>query len=295
MDSSKVWWNHPEKFKIHENRYHLHGKCWHIPSLQTNLPDRQCPVKAGRSARDIVRNNSTGIVPGQKTAMMKLKEMNLEDRPRERLVAKGPGALGNAELTAILLRTGGGGLNVLETAQALLASAGSLSGLSAMSLEKMMETRGIGLDKAVTVSAAFELGRRFAAEKAESPEQITSARQIRGMMHPLMKGLDHEECWVFYLNRANRIIYREKLTTGGQSSTVMDPGMVIRKALEKKALGLILCHNHPSGSPMPGNADIRQTEALKKAAETFGISLLDHVIICDNCYYSFADEEISWK
>ena len=101
--------------------------------------------------------------------------MNLEDRPRERLVAKGPGALGNAELTAILLRTGGGGMNVLETAQALLASAGSLSGLSAMSLEKMMETKGIGVDKAVTISAAFELGRRFAAEKAQSPVQITSA------------------------------------------------------------------------------------------------------------------------
>lgn len=94
MDSSKVWWNHPEKFKIHTNQYHLHGKCWHIPSLQTNLPDRQCPVKAGRSVRDIVRNNSPGIVPGQKTAIMKLKEMNLEDRPRERLVAKGPGAWG---------------------------------------------------------------------------------------------------------------------------------------------------------------------------------------------------------
>ncbi|MGM9739494.1 MAG: DNA repair protein RadC [Candidatus Cryptobacteroides sp.] len=225
---------------------------------------------------------------------MKLKEMNLEDRPRERLVAKGPEALGNAELTAILLRTGGGGLNVLETAQALLASAGSLSGLSAMSLEKMMETKGIGLDKAVTISAAFELGRRFAAEKAGSPAQITSAGQIYEIMQPLMKGLDHEECWIFFLNRANRIIFKEKLTTGGQSSTVMDSGIVIRKALEKKALGLILCHNHPSGSPMPGTADAKQTESLKKAAETFGISLLDHVIIGDGCYYSFADEEISW-
>lgn len=225
---------------------------------------------------------------------MKLKEMNLEDRPRERLVAKGPGALGNAELTAILLRTGGGGMNVLETAQALLASAGSLSGLSAMSLEKMMETKGIGVDKAVTISAAFELGRRFAAEKAQSPVQITSAGQIYGIMHPLLKGLDHEECWVFYLNRANRIIFKERLTTGGQSSTVMDSGIVIRKALEKKALGLILCHNHPSGSPIPGTADAKQTESLKKGAETFGISLLDHVIIGDNCYYSFVDEEISW-
>ena len=119
--------------------------------------------------------------------MMKLKEMNLEDRPRERLVSKGPGALGNAELMAILLRTGGGGLNVLETAQALLASAGSLSGLSAMSLEKMKEIRGIGVDKAVTISAAFELGRRFAGEKAESPAQVTSAKQIHGIMQPIMK------------------------------------------------------------------------------------------------------------
>ena len=158
----------------------------------------------------------------------------------------------------------------------------------------MMETKGIGVDKAVTISAAFELGRRFAAEKAQSPVQITSAGQIYGIMHPLLKGLDHEECWVFYLNRANRIIFKESLTTGGQSSTVMDSGIVIRKALEKKALGLILCHNHPSGSPIPGTADAKQTESLKKGAETFGISLLDHVIIGDNCYYSFADEEISW-
>ncbi len=224
---------------------------------------------------------------------MKLKEMNLEDRPRERLVAKGPGALGNAELTAILLRTGGGGLNVLETAQALLASAGSLSGLSAMSLEKMMETRGIGLDKAVTVSAAFELGRRFAAEKAESPEQITSARQIRGMMHPLMKGLDHEECWVLLLARSNGIIAKKRITTGSCTACIFDVAGIVRQAVLTQAAGVIIAHNHPSGNVLPSQADIKETEKLKKALKYLSISLVDHIIISDDRYYSFADEHSS--
>ena len=220
--------------------------------------------------------------------------MNTEDRPRERLAAKGASALSNAELTAILLRSGGAGINVLDMARDLLVKAGSLTGLSMMSIDKMMEVRGIGRDKAVMVAAAFELGRRFTAEKTgDDCKPVTDARQVFELLLPVMKGLDHEECWIIYLNRANRVIGKERLSSGGPVSTVVDTGDILRKALERKAQGIILAHNHPSGSPYPGQADMNETQALKKASATLGISLLDHIILCDSCYYSFADERMS--
>jgi len=112
-------------------------------------------------------------------------------------------------------------------------------------------------------------------------------------MAPILKGLDHEECWILYLNRSNIVIIKEKLTSGGLSSTSIDTNMIMRKALEKRADGLIMTHNHPSGNPHPGQADIKETERLKKASNTFGISLLDHLIIANGCFYSFADEQIT--
>lgn len=224
---------------------------------------------------------------------MKLKELNIEERPMERLIAKGSSALGNAELLAILLRTGSGNKNVLEMSHELLAAAGSLTELSAMSIDKMQAIGGIGKNKAATVSAAFELGRRFAAEGSRSPcRAITNASQIFSIMFPVLKGIDHEECWILYLNRANHILYKEKVSIGGLSSTTIDTNSILRKAIEKKADGIILVHNHPSGNPQPGKADVVETERLKKAAETFSISMLDHVIISDSGYYSFADQMI---
>ena len=222
---------------------------------------------------------------------MKLKELNIEERPRERLIAKGSSALGNAELLAILLRTGSGNKNVLEMSHELLAAAGSLTELSAMSIDKMQAIGGIGKNKAAAVTAAFELGRRFAAEGSRSPcRAITNASQIFSIMFPVLKGIDHEECWILYLNRANHILYKEKVSIGGLSSTTIDTNSILRKAIEKKADGIILVHNHPSGNPQPGKADVVETERLKKAAETFSISMLDHVIISDSGYYSFADQ-----
>ena len=224
---------------------------------------------------------------------MKLKELNIEERPRERLIAKGSSALGNAELLAILLRTGSGNKNVLEMSHELLAAAGSLTELSAMSIDKMQASGGIGKNKAATVTAAFELGRRFAAEGSRPHcSAITNASQIFSIMFPVLKGIDHEECWILYLNRANHILYKEKVSVGGLSSTTIDTNSILRKAIEKKADGIILVHNHPSGNPQPGKADVVETERLKKAAETFSISMLDHVIISDSGYYSFADQMI---
>lgn len=225
---------------------------------------------------------------------MKLKELCPDELPREKMIDKGAAALSNAELIAILLRTGTGRLNVVDVARELLKSAdGKLNNLQCMPPERLCETEGIGLSKAVTVAAAFELGRRCYIEAAvENKHSITRPREVYMMMHPLMKGLDHEECWVLFLNRANYLIAKERMSSGGLDSTILDPKTIVRKALEKKATSVILVHNHPSGNPMPGSNDIRETGKLKKGLETCGIDLTDHIIIADDCFYSFADEQL---
>ena len=225
---------------------------------------------------------------------MKILDMNRAERPREKLIERGAKNLDNSELLAIILRSGTGSRNVIEIATELLALAdNSLTALAGFSPEKMRQIKGIGVDKAVSVAAAMELGKRFVYERHDAGrEAITGARQIFRMMYPLMKGLAHEECWVFFLNRANYIIGKELLSSGGMTATVLDVKMILRKAIEKKAQGIILVHNHPSGNPMPGSQDVKQTLALKKAAETFEISLLDHIIVSDDRYYSFADEAV---
>ena len=225
---------------------------------------------------------------------MKIKELGPDDRPREKMAEKGAGALSNAELTAVLIRTGCGKENAVEISRKLLKSAGdSLVSLSGMTVKQMCRTKGMGPGKAASIVAAFELGRRCAVEVSTVEKiPITAPAMIyRNMLHH-MKGLVHEECWVIYLNRANYIIGRERLSTGGVSATVIDIKIIIKNALERLASGIILVHNHPSGNPQPGSSDIRQTGALKKAAETFDISLVDHIIISDGCFYSFADERV---
>lgn len=224
---------------------------------------------------------------------MRLKELCRDEMPREKMMDKGAEALSNAELLAILLRTGTGRMNVVEVARELLRCAGGkLSGIMSMSPETMCATEGIGMSKAVTLAAAFELGRRCAMEPViERKVSITNPRDVYRMMIPLMRGLDHEQCWGLFLNRANYVIGKERFSSGGLDSTVMDVKAITRRALEKRATSLILAHNHPSGSAMPGTADINATMALKKALETCGIGLTDHVIIAEDSYYSFADEQ----
>ena len=223
---------------------------------------------------------------------MKISEMREEERPREKLLARGAKNLDDSELLAILLRTGTGKKNALEIASDLLDAAGnSLTGLAGFSTERMQEIRGIGADKAVTVAAAMELGKRFVYEKNDCRSMpVTGARQVFNLMFPLLKGLSHEECWIIYLARNNRIISKERLSIGGQSETIVEVKSVVRRALDVRAASVIISHNHPSGDPHPGNADIRLTQNLKKALETFDISLVDHVIFADGRYYSFADE-----
>ncbi len=226
---------------------------------------------------------------------MKIKELCIDERPREKILAKGAEALSNSELLAIMLRTGTGSMNVIDVARELLKSAGGkLNGIASMSVERMCEIEGIGRTKAVTLAAVFELGRRCAGESIiDVRTAVSSAKTVFRIMLPVLKGLDHEECWILFLNRANYLIAKEKISVGGLDSTTLDPRTIVRKAIEKRATGIIVVHNHPSGSAFPGNADILATSQLEKALRTCDISLLDHVIIAESSYYSFSDEEVS--
>lgn len=210
------------------------------------------------------------------------------------MLAKGAGSLSNVELLAILLRTGRDGQNVLDMARELLQSGdGTLAAIAEMSIDRLRAINGIGPGKAVTIAAAFELGRRASLKAAlDSGGSLSSPQKVFEIMHPLIRDLDHEECWVLFLNKTNRLISREMVSSGGLDSTVIDNRAIIRKALDKKASALILVHNHPSGSALPSRADITQTQALTKALRTCDLSLMDHVIISRDSYYSFADERI---
>lgn len=225
---------------------------------------------------------------------MKLKELCNDERPREKLMEKGPGALSNTELLAIMLRTGTGKMNAVDLARDMLKGAGgTLNSVSALPLERLCAFNGIGPGKAATIVAAFELGRRaFSEHTTAGMQTISNPGSVFRLMIPHMKSLDHEECWALYLNRANMLIGKEMVSTGGLESTVMDCKTITRRAIEKKASSVILVHNHPSGSALPGTADLNQTNILKKALSTCDISLTDHVVIAADSYYSFADERL---
>lgn len=225
---------------------------------------------------------------------MKVKEMSLDERPREKMLEKGADALSNAELLAIMLRTGTGGMNVIETARALLASCGNrINEVAGLSTDGLCQIKGIGPGKAVSIAAAFELGRRCAAEAArEEHTSVSSPKAAVRLLFPHLRDLDHEECWVLFLNRANYLISKERITTGSGDATLIDIRTIIRRAIEKKASGIILAHNHPSGNAMPGKADIEETARLKKALNTCDIVLIDHIVIASKSYYSFSDEEM---
>ena len=210
------------------------------------------------------------------------------------MLEKGPSSLSNAELLAIMIRTGTGKMNVVDVARTLLHTAeGRLNAIADMPVEKLCSISGIGRSKAVTIAAAFELGRRSAAEKiVQDRVPVTSPKDVFRMMLPFMWGLDHEECWAVFLNRANYVLGKDRMSVGGLDSTTMDVKAVLRRALDRKASGVILVHNHPSGSALPGQADIRQTALLKKALQTCEIQLVDHVVIAEDNWYSFADEQL---
>ena len=225
---------------------------------------------------------------------MKIRDLCADERPREKMIERGASSLSNAELLAILLRTGTGKQNVLEVAQTILSRVGGeLDALASMSVDVLCETEGVGAGKAVSLVAAFELGRRWFSEGGVAKRRkITGPEDVFRMMYPLLRDLDSEECWIIYLTNANVCLGKERLSTGGADSTILDSRVVLRKACEKKASGIILVHNHPSGNAYPSPADITRTKAIKNALQACEMSLVDHVVIGSCNYYSFSDERL---
>ena len=215
----------------------------------------------------------------------------VEERPREKVMANGIQYLSNAELLAILLGSGTQHMTAVELARQILKDAGNnLQELGRKGVGELVRIKGVGPAKATSILAAMELGRRRAGVQHSEKVAVKSSETVYKLFHPLMGDLEHEEFWLLMLNRANRVLGKYKVSQGGLSGTVIDTRIILKKALDNLASSIIVCHNHPSGNKQPSDADVKITRKLKKAAEMLEIKLLDHVIIADKSYFSFADE-----
>nr|WP_294925985.1 DNA repair protein RadC [uncultured Flavobacterium sp.] len=215
-----------------------------------------------------------------------------DDRPREKLMLKGKNALSDAELIAILIGSGSRNESAVDLSKRILASVDTLNSLGKMSISQLIDFKGIGEAKAITIIAALELGRRRRAEDSVEMTKITSSKMVFEIMQPIIGELPHEEFWVLFLNNSNKVILKSQLSKGGISGTIVDVRLVFKIALESGATGLILCHNHPSGTLMPSDADKHITKKLKMAGDSLDVKVLDHLIITETKYYSFVDEGI---
>lgn len=220
-----------------------------------------------------------------------IKSWAEEDRPREKLLIKGKRQLTNAELLAIILGSGNREESALALAQRILAHYNnSLTEISKIGIEQLRKFKGIGLAKAVNVIAALEFGSRRFTEPSEELNQIRSSNDAFDILNPLFLGLEKEEFWILLMNRANKVIAKKQISSGGVSGTVVDAKIVFREALDILASSIILAHNHPSGNLKPSQADLDLTKKLKLAGKSLDIAVLDHLIITNHGYLSFADE-----
>lgn len=215
------------------------------------------------------------------------------DKPREKLLAIGKKSLSSTELLAILIRTGSTRKNALELARELLASTGNdLGKIGKMSPENMMNIEGIGPAKAVTITAALELGRRVGTADRTKMPKVEDSAGAYSILKPLIAELEHEEFYLLYLNNSHRVICTQQLSKGGITSTIVDIRLILKKALELGAIALIIAHNHPSGNLKPSAADKALTKKLVDAAKLMDLKVLDHLILTYNDYFSFADAEL---
>lgn len=222
-----------------------------------------------------------------------IKQWSKDDRPREKLLYSGAENLSHSELLAILIRNGTRDQSALELGRELLKLAkDNLADLARLTIREMMKIKGIGEAKAVQIKAALELGRRRQSMLPPGKTSITSSIDIASYLQSRFKDHRHEVFAVIFLNRANKINHFEIVSEGGITGTVADPRIILRKALETDAVNLILCHNHPSGSLRPSRADEMLTEKIREAAAYLDIKVLDHIIVSEDGYYSFADEGI---
>ena len=222
---------------------------------------------------------------------MIIKDWDEQERPREKLFLTGRLVLTKAELLAILIRSGSQNETALGISRRILTTAGNnLTDLSKFGVHKLMDFKGIGKVKALTIIAAFELGRRQRNEKVVEKQKLLSAKSVFEMMQPLLGHLEHEEFWILLLNNANKMKYKWCLSVGGITATLVDVRLIFKKTLEIGATSMILCHNHPSGNLKPSQSDIILTKKVIKGASLLDIKVLDHVIVTEQSFYSFADE-----
>jgi DNA repair protein RadC len=222
---------------------------------------------------------------------LQIKNWSPQDRPREKLLMKGIAALSDAELIAILISTGTSSMSAVDVAKKLLNEVdGHLHDLASRSVKDLMKIRGIGQVKAITITAALELGRRRKDFEAGEKLKITGSRDAYEVVRPHLVDLPHEAFWVILVNRANRVMRAQQVSQGGVAGTVADPKIIFNLALQHLASGIIVAHNHPSGNLNPSQADIDLTKKLKEGGRVLEVQVLDHLIIAGQKYFSFADE-----
>lgn len=222
---------------------------------------------------------------------LNIKSWSPEDRPREKLLLKGTSALSDAELIAILIGSGTSRLSAVELSKKILSLGNNnLNELARLSVKDLMKIKGIGEAKAIAIVAALELGRRRKDQDPEEKPKITSSKDAFDLLKGDMMDLQKEEFWVLLLNRANRVAKKKRISEGGVSGTVADPKIIYKLALEELASGIIVAHNHPSGNLQASQSDLDLTRKLKEAGKFLEIQLLDHIIIANQKYLSFADE-----
>jgi len=222
-----------------------------------------------------------------------IKQWAKDDRPREKLLAIGADNLSHSELLAILIHNGTREKTAVDLAKEILKlGKDNLNELGRLSVKELMKIKGIGEAKAITIAAALELGRRRQSSLIMDKPVVENSKDIALLLQSRLKDYSHEVFAILFLNRANKVNHFEIISEGGISGTIADPRIILKKALEENAVSIILCHNHPSGSLKPSKADEALTWKIKEAAGYFDITVLDHIIVSDQGYYSFADDGI---
>lgn len=229
----------------------------------------------------------------EKPTSFSIKHWSDDDKPREKLLNKGKSTLSDAELIAILIGSGSRSESAVELSKRILSSVdNNLNELGRLSIKQLMQFKGIGEAKAVTIAGALEIGRRRRGEASAKIEKIASSKDAFEILQPIMGELEHEEFWILYLNNSNKVLQKSQLSKGGITGTLVDVRILMKQTLELGAVGLILAHNHPSGSLKPSNADKDITQKIKRASESLDIKVLDHLIITQKDYFSFADNQL---
>ncbi|MCT6868813.1 DNA repair protein RadC [Apibacter sp.] len=224
---------------------------------------------------------------------MNIKSLAEEERPREKLLLKGKQSLSDAELLAIILGSGSKQESSIILAQRILSSVNNnWNELAKLSIRDLCKFNGVGKVKAIEIVTSLEIGRRKSLQQALKKENISSAKDAFNILQPIIGDLLIEEFWVIYLSRSNKIVSKEKISQGGITGTMVDNRIIFKHALELNAVSLIISHNHPSGNIQPSNSDIQITQEIKKAGSLLNITLMDHLIVTQTSYFSFADENL---